>query len=70
MTTNVLSGSAPLSRPQATATEVIVGGERSGRRARAILEVFVLAALVPLGILLAGAPIAGAVRAVLSLITP
>jgi hypothetical protein len=54
-----------LPRPRAALTDVIVGRERYGHRARAIAEVLGFAALVPLAILLAGAPIAAAVRALL-----
>ncbi|HEX4915620.1 MAG TPA: hypothetical protein VFV51_16795 [Vicinamibacterales bacterium] len=57
-----------LSRPRAAVTDVIVGHERYGHRARAIAEVFGFAALVPIAILLAGVPIAAVVQALLSVL--
>ena len=61
--------SEPLPRPRADAIDVVVSASRSSRRARAIAEVIGFTLLVPVAILLLGAPIAAAVRAVLSLLS-
>ena len=61
---------ARLPRPRAAASDVIVGRERSTHRARAIAELVGLTMLVPLAILVAGLPVAAAVRALTSIVFP